>query len=609
MRYKALVTAFPTLLHAFFHNAQVRGERPALRYKRDGSWHDVNWARYRHRVLRLAAGLKERGVGPGDLVGILSTNSVEWLVYDLAAMVLGAGTVPIYPSCIPSQVRYILEHSASKAVLLEDSEQLAKVNEVREHLPALHTLVLVSGEASGDPAVVSFAELEARGETAGVASLAALEASVLDLDPESLATIVYTSGTTGPPKGAMLSHRNVMAMGDSLIAVVDGNETDSSLSFLPLSHIAERLQGEIMAIRVGYAVNIGEGIPAVAENLVEVEPTLLVCVPRLWEKYYARITSGLQDASPLRRKLFDWAAGVGSEVQSVTAAKGTGALPLGLRIRYEVADRLVLGKLRARLGMGRTRTFLSGAAPLSAEVGRFFASLGIVIQEVYGQTECTGVCTYNPRNRPKFGTVGVACPDMEVRIAEDGEILVRGANVFMGYRDQPEATAEAIIDGWLATGDVGEIDADGYVKITDRKKDIIVTAGGKNVSPQNIENRLKTGPGISQVVVLGDKRKFLSALITLDSEALAEVFERNGWKLPSPAALPEDERVRSLLRGYIDTVNRELASYETVKKFRVLPEDFTVESGELTPSLKVKRRAIQQRYETMIDAFYSEKFD
>ena len=603
------MTAFPTLLHAFFHNAQVRSERPALRYKDGGSWHDINWARYRHRVLRLAAGLREAGVGPGDLVGILCTNRVEWLVYDLAAMTIGAGTVPIYPSSIPIQVKYILEHSASKSVLVEDTEQLAKVLEVRDALPALSTLVLVTGEITRDiDGLVSFEELEARGEATGVANLAEIEAGVLELDPDSLATIVYTSGTTGPPKGAMLSHRNVMAMGDSLIAVVDGSETDSSLSFLPLSHIAERLQGEIMAIRVGYAVNLGEGIPAVAENLVEVEPTLLVCVPRLWEKYYARITSGLQDAPPLRRKLFDWAAGVGTEVQNHRAKAGSDALPYGLKLRYEVADRLVLSKLRNRLGMGRTRTFLSGAAPLSAEVGRFFASVGIVIQEVYGQTECTGVCTYNPRDRPKFGTVGIACPNMDVKIADDGEILVRGDNVFMGYRGQPEATAEAIVDGWLLTGDVGEIDSDGYVKITDRKKDIIVTAGGKNVSPQNIENRLKTGPGISQVVVIGDKRKYLSALITLDLEALEEVFERNEWKLPSSSAVPDDERVRALLQGYIDGVNHDLASYETVKKFKVLPEDFTVESGELTPSLKVKRRVIQKRYEDTIDAFYSEKF-
>ncbi len=580
------MTAFPTLLHAFFHNAQVRSERPALRYKSGGSWHDINWARYRQRVLRLAAGLREAGIEPGDLVGILCTNRVEWLIYDLAAMSIGAGTVPIYPSSIPIQVQYILEHSASKAVLVEDREQLAKLNEVREHLPSLQTVVLVSGEVDEDDAAqISFEDLEERGGATGSANLAAIEASVLDLDPETLATIVYTSGTTGPPKGAMLSHRNVMAMGDSLIAVVDGSEEDSSLSFLPLSHIAERLQGEIMAIRVGYAVNIGEGIPAVAENLVEVEPTLLVCVPRLWEKYYARITSGLQDAPALRKKLFDWAAGVGTEAVEHRSRTGKVELPLGLRIRYDVADRLVLSKLRKRLGMGRTRTFLSGAAPLSAEVGRFFASLGIVIQEVYGQTECTGVCTYNPKNRPKFGTVGVACPDMEIKIAEDGEILVKGGNVFMGYRGQPEATAETIVDGWLLTGDVGEIDADGYVKITDRKKDILVTAGGKNVSPQNIENRLKTGPGISQVVVIGDKRKFLSALVTLDVEALEEVFERNEWKLPSATALPDDERVRSLLQGYVDGVNRDLASYETVKKFKILPEDFTVESGELTPSL------------------------
>ena len=602
------MTAFPTLLHAFFHNAQVRGQRPALRTKYGGGWHDITWSRYRQRVLRVAAGLREVGVGPGDLVGILSTNRSEWLIFDLAAMAIGAGTVPIYPSSIPSQVQYILEHSGSKAVLVEDTEQLAKISSVRSTLPALTTLVLASGAPPTEVAgVISFDTLEAQGDAAGTENLSGIEAGVLDLDPESLATIVYTSGTTGPPKGAMLSHSNLMAMGDALVGVIEATDQDSSLSFLPLSHIAERLQGQIMAIRVGYTVNIGQGIPAVAQNLVEVEPTVLVCVPRLWEKYYARITSGLQDASALRRKLFDWAAGIGAAVQA-RRALGQSGLPPMLALRYQVADRLVMRPLRKRLGMARTRTFLSGAAPLSAEVGSFFASLGIVIQELYGQTECAGVCTYNPRARPKFGTVGTACPGMEVKIAEDGEILVRGGNVFMGYRGQPEATAETVVDGWLHTGDVGEIDGDGYVKITDRKKDIIVTAGGKNVSPQNIENRLKTGAGISQVVVVGDKRKFLSALLTLDPEALAEVFDRNEWTLPSPAALPADERVKTLLQGYVDAVNQELASYETIKKFVVLPEDFTVESGELTPSLKVKRRLIQRRHEDLIDALYGEKF-
>jgi len=351
---------------------------------------------------------------------------------------------------------------------------------------------------------------------------------------------------------------------------------------------------------------MGEGLDHVAANLVEVEPTILVCVPRLWEKYYSKITSGLQDAPELRQKIFAWATDVGLRAHQVRSEGKR--LPLPLKIQLDVADRMVHSKLRKKLGMARGRSFISGAAPLSAAVGEFFVSVGISIQEVYGQTECVGVCTFNPPEKPKFGTVGIPLAGMEVKIAEDGEILVKGGNVFMGYFRQEEATAETVVDQWLHTGDVGEMDDEGYVRITDRKKDIIVTAGGKNVSPQNIENRLKTYPGVSQVVVVGDKRKFLSCLVTLDEEGLSELWEREDKKLPAHDTLPQDKAVRALLQGYIDRVNEDLASYETLKTFQILPEDFTVESGELTPSLKVKRRVIQKRYEAIIDGFYSEKF-
>jgi long-chain acyl-CoA synthetase len=396
-------------------------------------------------------------------------------------------------------------------------------------------------------------------------------------------------------------------MAESLAATLQLEGDASSLSFLPLSHIAERLQGEVMAIRMGYAVDMGEGIPQVAKNLLEVEPSLLLCVPRLWEKIYAKIHSNVQDAPPLRRKLFEWATAVGAEAAEVRAQDRP--LPLALKVRFDVADRLVLSKLRAAIGMARAERFLSGAAPLSAEIGGFFASLGITIQEAYGQTECAGVCTANNLPRVKFGTVGQPLPGVEVKIAQDGEILVKGPNVFMGYLKQPEATAETVIDGWLHTGDIGEFDTDGFLRITDRKKDIIVTAGGKNISPQNIENRIKTAPGISQVVVVGDKRKFLSCLVTMDPEAVAEIWEREDWgSPPAEVALASDRRVRELVQRAIDHVNGGLASYETVKKFVVLERDFTVEGGELTPSLKVKRRVIQRSHEAIIDGFYDEKF-
>jgi long-chain acyl-CoA synthetase len=597
-----------TLLDHFSNNASVLNDRVALRFKDRDGWHDISWAKYAKRVEDMALGLTGLGLAAGDMIGLLSTNRVEWLVGDLAALSIGLCTVPIYPNSIPEQVEYILSHCGARAVYVEDGEQLHKVQSVRDELPALeHVIVFDDDVGGGADGVTSWAELVTAGEKAPSKDVEAMRTIQRTLDPKLLATIVYTSGTTGPPKGAMLSHGNLVAMAESLAAALDLVDDASSLSFLPLSHIAERLQGEVMAIRMGYTVNIGEGIPQVGANLIEVEPTLLLCVPRLWEKMYAKINSSVESAPPLRRKLFAWATDVGARAAEVRA-RGQ-ALPIPLRVQFDIADRLVLSKLRARLGLARAQAFLSGAAPLSAEIGGFFASLGITIQEAYGQTECTGVCTANTLPRVKYGTVGGPLPGVEVKIAQDGEILVKGPNVFMGYLNQPEATAETVVDGWLHTGDIGEFDSDGHLRITDRKKDIIVTAGGKNISPQNIENRIKTAPGISQVVVVGDKRKFLSCLVTMDMEAVAEIWAREEWgTAPSEVAVPADKRVRKLVQDAIDEVNRGLAPYETVKKFRVLERDFTVEDGELTPSLKVKRRVIQRSHEAVIDRFYDEKF-
>jgi long-chain acyl-CoA synthetase len=598
------MSEYTSLPHALRHNAQQQPDAVALRFKDSGIWRDISWAGYWRRAQAAGAGLRSLGLEPGDMVAMVSTNRVEWLVGDLGTLAIGCVSVPVYPSSIADAVAYVVGHCGAKAVFVEDAEQARKIQEFRAKLPELeHVIAFEPDGIANVEGLISWDDLLERGHD----GRDAVDEGLAELDEAALATIIYTSGTTGPPKGAMISHRNMMAMAESLAGALEAGEGDSSLSFLPLSHVAERLQGQVMAIRVAYTVNMGEGLPAVAANLVEVEPTILVCVPRLWEKYYARIQSSLEDAPTLRRKLFDWATGVGLAAFHMRSEEGR--ITPSLKVQLDVADRLVLSKLRKKLGMGRGRKFLSGAAPLSAEVGRFFASLGIVIQEVYGQTECVGVCTFNPTERPRFGTVGIGLSGMEVRIAEDGEIMVKGPNVFMGYLKNPEATAETVVDGWLATGDVGVMDEQGYVRITDRKKDIIVTAGGKNVSPQNIENRIKTFPGISQAVVVGDKRKFLSALITLDREGLEEIWGRQDRKLPVDEALPDDDDVKKLLRGYVDQVNGGLSSYETVKKFAILPRDFTVEDGELTPSLKVKRRVIQRTHVAMIDAFYGEKFD
>ena len=350
---------------------------------------------------------------------------------------------------------------------------------------------------------------------------------------------------------------------------------------------------------------MGEGLEKVVPNLLETEPTILLCVPRLWEKMYAGISEGLESAPELRRKLFDWAHDVGKRC---FAARASGSVPSPFLLLQEgVADRLVHAPLRKRLGLARTKRFASGAAPLSVEVATFFAGLGIVIQEVYGQTECVGVSNCTPIERPRFGTVGPALDVLDVKLGEDDEVLVRGPTVFLGYLNDEEATERTVVQGWLYTGDVGEIDDDGYLRLTDRKKDIIVTAGGKNVSPQNIENRLKVFPGISQAVVIGDARRFLAALFTADREGLQNLWDREGHgKLPSEEALASDPRIQKIFRGYVDRVNQILPRHEQLKTFRILPRDFTVESGELTPSLKVKRRFIQKSYLELIDAIYDE---
>lgn len=596
------ITSPPTLVHRLLAQADALASIAALRWRTDTGWREHSWEDYRTRALDFGAGLITLGLEPGQTVGLISHNQPNWVLSDMGVLAAGGVSVPAYPNSIPSQVRYLLAHSEARICIAANLEQLRKIQQVWDDLPTLETVILLDDDQHSvdGERVIGFTDVVAMGASAGAA---AVQARIDALDPAAMATIVYTSGTTGPPKGAMLSHHNLVFMADSLLQVLGVDDTHSSLSFLPLSHVAERLQGEVVAISAGITVNYADDLTTITRDLGETNPTLLLCVPRLWEKIYATIQSGVADAPPLRKRIFDWAVAAG-EARFEVENRGATPNP-ALLARYAIADKLVFSKLRARLGMTHVEALASGAAPLSKQVGTFFAGLGLKIQEVYGQTECTGVCTANPQGRLKFGTVGPPVPGVEVKIADDGEILVRGPNVFLGYFKQPQATAEAVVDGWLLTGDIGEFDSEGYLRITDRKKDIIVTAGGKNVAPQNIENLLKPQRGVSQVVVVGDKRKFLSALITLDLEEMAAVL---GQELADMESCVDHEGVLAVLQQYVDGVNADLAGYETIKKFTVLPKDFTVEDDELTPTLKVKRRIIQKKYEDLIDAFYAEKF-
>ncbi|MCK6528145.1 long-chain fatty acid--CoA ligase [Myxococcota bacterium] len=596
--------AVATIIHTLYARGAEHPDRTALRYKEADAWRDVSWAWYVREVERLGAALLALGIEPGDRVAILSTNRREWLYADLAAMAVGAASVPVYPTSPPHQAAYVLGHCGAKVVFCGDGEQVAKVRSVWGELPALAHVVAMPGTPPvGDPRVLAWEDLVGRGEAAGEEGRAAVRARTDALEPRSLATVVYTSGTTGPPKGAMLSHGNLAVEAAAIARIFDAGEDDATLSFLPLSHIAERLQGELVAIAIGYTVNFAESMEKVLDNLQEVQPTILLCVPRLWEKIYARLQDGLASAPPMRRRIFAWAGAVGLEW---FAATHHGEKPgAWLSVQHALAGRLVYSKLRARLGMTRTRRLVSGAAPLSKELAEFFASLGLVITEAYGQTECVGVSHFNPPDRVRFGTVGVTLPGVEARLAEDGEILVRGGNVFMGYLADAKATAETVVGGWLHTGDVGELTPEGYLRITDRKKDIIVTAAGKNIAPQDIENRLKNHVGISQAVVIGDQRPYVVALITLDVPTLQSLWAREGRGELPEASAPRDPAVRTLLQGYVDQVNAGLGRWEQIKYFAVLDRDFTVEDDELTPSLKVRRRVIQKRYAEVVDGLYA----
>ena len=484
--------------------------------------------------------------------------------------------------------------------------QLQKVLEVWDECPALEWVVMLDDREVDDPRVYTFAHVRHLGEARGVPGDISLASRVAALDPDALATIIYTSGTTGPPKGAMLSQRNMVFEGETIGRQFDANEDDCTLSFLPLSHVAERLQGQIVALRKAYAVNIGEGVPTVSRDLLMVQPTILVCVPRVWEKMKAGIEDALESAPDLRRKIFTWARDIGRTAFSYRNAGRP--VPFLIRLQEYAAQTMVYDKLRAKLGLARTKRFISGAAPLSPDVADFFSTLGMPIQEVYGQTECMGVSNFNPVSGVRFGSVGPRLDGVEVEIAnETGEILVRGDNVFLGYFKNEEDTAATVVDGWLHTGDVGVLDDDGYLRITDRLKDIIVTAGGKNVSPQNIENRLKSITGFSQVVVVGDQRKFLSALVTIDIESLQAIWDRHDrGPVPEGEILCGDKEVNRWVSEHVERINQDLARYEQIKKFRILSEDFSVESGELTATLKVKRRVVQDKYKELIDRFYND---
>jgi long-chain acyl-CoA synthetase len=575
--------------------AQTYGDTPAVRYKDGGQWVDRSFNEVLEIVRPLALGLTELGIEKGDRVSILGNTRPEWTYFDFAALSIGATVVPIYQTNSPEECRYVLENSDAKVVVVEDAEQLEKIRAVRSELPQLEQIVLMSG-ASDD--AMSMEDLAAKG--AGV-DAGRWEQRYSAVTPADICTFIYTSGTTGPPKGCVISHGNYRSMLDMVneTSVIEGE--DVSYLYLPLAH-SFALLIQLGSFDLGATIAYWERDPLkILPNLAELKPTYFPSVPRIFEKIYTAANSGMEKEGGLKKAIFHWAIGVGAKMR---AAERSGRKPGFLLSRqYAFADDKVLSKIRNLFG-GELRLAVSGAAPINPEILRFFDAAGVLVLEGWGMTETSTAATISSPDDFKVGTIGKPFPGCEVRIAEDGEILVKGPNVFQGYHKNEEATRETIVDGWLHTGDIGEIDSEGFITITGRKKDIIITAGGKNITPANLEADIKQHPLVSQCVVVGDRRPYLVALVTLDPEDAVAYAKEHG--LPEdPSQLAENGDVKASIEAHVEEINKNYARVEQVKKIAILPNDLSQESGELTPTLKVKRAVVASKHEQEIEGLYA----
>jgi long-chain acyl-CoA synthetase len=593
--------AIQTVCDLFYRSVDTYRKPEHLKYKRDGAWHTVSSEEFRAAVEEISMGLRALGVSRGDKVAIVSENRPEWAFADLATLCTGAADATIYPTLTAAQVHYILDDSESKVAFVSNAAQAAKVAEVRARLPRLQHVVRF--DPAPMPGTTSLDELRAKGREALAADRDAVRRQAATLTKDDLATLIYTSGTTGDPKGVMLTHANLLhnvLAAEKVFPMV--NHEWTALSFLPLCHSFERTAGHNFMLYAGVTIAYAESVEKVPENMQEVRPWIMCSVPRLYEKMYARVNEKVASDPPLRQRIFRWAIGVGRKVFAHTVARTeAGAL---LKLRFALADKLVFSKIKARTG-GRLRLFISGGAPLAREIAEFFGAAGMLVCEGYGLTETSPVITCNYPGRVKPGTVGLPLEHVEVKIAEDAEILTRGPHVMKGYYRKPEATAEAIDgDGWFHTGDIGFVDSDGCLVITDRKKDIIVTSGGKNIAPQPIENRLKTNKFFSEVVMVGNRRNFPAALVVPNFESLEAWAKQGKMSVVSREELVRRPEVLAHYRRLVDEMTADLAQFEKIKKIALLTREFTQESGELTPTLKVKRRVVEERYKPTIDAMY-----
>jgi len=597
---------YTTIPQMFFCRASHLGAQDCLRYREGDRYLPISWSELAGRVAAVAAGLAAHGVRPGDRVALLSENRPEWALADLAILAAGAITVPLYPNATVEQARYILDHAEASLCICSTGEQLAKVTEAFDDLPSLTRVVCFDLPEEVPPFARPLAWLE---DPLHHQHLPDVErcAAAAGRGPDDPASIIYTSGTTGEPKGVVLTHRNFLANVESGLAAIPVFDTDVCLSFLPLSHVLERTIGFFLMLYAGATIAYARSVYTVGEDLPVARPSLMVSVPRLYEKIYARIWEAVQQSNPVRRAIFAGGMQVAHRVLDMHLTHTP--LPRHLEVSYRIVEHLVMEKLRERVG-GRLRLAISGGAPLNPTIGRFFNAAGIPVLEGYGLTESSPVIAVNRLEENHIGTVGPPLPGVEVRIAEDGEIFTRSASVMQGYYQNPEATA-AVIDGegWLATGDIGHLDEAGCLVITDRKKDLIVTSGGKNIAPQEIEGRLALDRFIEQAVVYGDGHNYLTALIVPDMEQLRSYVRLKGLQVDGDAAICAHPRILDLLRRRIDQQLEDLARYQQIKRFAVRPELLTIDAGELTPTLKVRRAIVYDRYRELFEGLYEGEGD
>jgi long-chain acyl-CoA synthetase len=592
----------------FKQAAEKYGDRVALRKKEYGLWHDISWKEYYRLAKYVGSALISMGLKRGDCVSIIGDNCPEWVIIDMGIQCIGGVAVGVYSTNAWPQVEYVVQNSDSKFFFVENEEQLDKWLHFRDKAPLLKKVIVWDLEGLRhfeDPMVMTYDDILALGREIVEKEPDLFENRMKEVTPEDLSVLIYTSGTTGPPKGAMLTHRNVTWMGRTIVMDNPIEDDDEVMSFLPLCHIFERLFSVFAQITNGYTVSFIESLDTITDNMREISPTVGYAVPRIWEKYLSAVYIRMSDATWFKKLVFGIALKIGKN--RATLRMNFKPVPFYLEVLYKLAYVAVFRKLKERLGFERLRVAYSGAAPISPDVLHFFQSIGVNLIEGYGQTEGTGVTCASKMDEVKFGTVGPPLPGTEIKIADDGEILVKSPSVFKGYYGAPEATAETIKDGWLYSGDVGEIDQDGYLKITDRKKDIIVTAGGKNITPQYIENKLKAGPYINDAVVIGDGKKFISSLIMIDEDNVVKYAQDNKIQFSTYKDLTQSPEIIKFIQGEVDAVNETLARVEQVKKFTILPKKLYEEDGEVTPTMKVKRKYINEAFGDLIEAMYKRR--